>query len=297
MMNKIEYLVPLILCVGIIGEITHISAQSGDQVLVTAGGKSFKQSDVDKIIMFYEWAFEAEFTGEQRAQFQEIKEMEFRNNPAEAKKGNDNMGGYLAKIRVNNQSEQERIRNEFNADFIPNLRKATDDPEAQLLVGIYDRANGGNGSETAANDADDSTIDGDISSLAGKWVWSRTGSGMWDRNGGGYVGGNGSRFTYQFSANGAVEYTGIMNVMMGGCSQQVFMSKKGRANLSGTTLTIKWSPGTSTRDFSCDQVTNYTKNLPAETETLKATFKTNSTGQKLFCTGSGSGETCFSPAK
>jgi hypothetical protein len=45
------------------------------------------------------------------------------------------------------------------------------------------------------------------------------------------LGSNGSRHTYQFRRNGAVEYTGIMNVMTGGCNMQVFKTMKGRANL------------------------------------------------------------------
>jgi hypothetical protein len=138
---------------------------------------------------------------------------------------------------------------------------------------------------------------GDVSALAGKWVWARTGSTTWNQNGV-YAGGNGSRFTYQFSPGGAVEYTGIMNVMMGGCSQQVYTSKKGRARLSEDTLTIDWSQATSSRDFSCDRPNNYTKTLPAETETLKVTFKNSSTGQRQLCTvAGGGGETCFSPAE
>jgi hypothetical protein len=88
-----------------------------------------------------------------------------------------------------------------------------------------------------------------------------------------------------------------MNVMMAGCSQQVFMTKKGRASLAGDTLTIRWSPATSKRDFSCDRANNYTKTLPAETETLKVGFK-NSYGQRQLCTVSkDGGETCFSPAE
>jgi predicted enzyme related to lactoylglutathione lyase len=295
MINKIKYLFLLILCAGVIGVVTKVSAQNGDKVLVMVCGKSLKQSDIDKLIKFYEWAFQTEFTAEQREQFQQLKEAEFRNNPVEAKKGNDDIGGFLPKVRASSQSEQERIRNTFNAEFVPNLRKATNDAEAQFLVSIYEAAQA-KGDLKAIEEAGYSS-GVDISSLIGKWVWSRTGSGTWNTATGGYVGGNGSRFTYQFSPSGAVEYTGIINVMMGGCSQQVFMSKKGHASLSGETLTIKWSTTTSTRDFSCDRANNYTKTLPAETETLRVSFKSNSTGQKLFCTTTGKDETCFSPSR
>jgi hypothetical protein len=47
---------------------------------------------------------------------------------------------------------------------------------------------------------------------------------------------------------------------------------KGRALRAGQYVEIRWSGGTSARDFSCDRANNYTKNLPAETETLKIKF-------------------------
>jgi hypothetical protein len=299
MMSKIKILFLMVLCLGVTSATTNVSAQTGDdKVLISAGGKSLKQSDINQIIEFYEWAFQTRFTNEQRAQYRQLKESEFRRNPAEAKKGNDEVRGFLPQINSSSQSEKERVRNAFNASFVSQLRKTTDDAEVKFLLGVYDAANGG---ETAAGDtinsanSSDSLI-GDLSTLVGKWVWSRTGSGNWNGATGAYVGGNGSRFTYSFASDGAVEYTGIMNVMMGGCSQQVFMQKKGRASVQGNTLTIRWSGGTSTRDFSCDRANNYTKNLPAETETLKINLTSNSTGQKLFCVGAeGKEQTCFSP--
>jgi hypothetical protein len=301
MINKIKTIFLMMLCFGVFGGISNVFAQTGgNKVLVAAGGETLKQSDVDGLIGFYEWAFETQFTGEQREQYAQLKKAEFRRDPVNAKKGNNEVSGFLSQAASMSQSEQTRVRSSFVKSFVPQIRKSTDDAEAQFLVGVYDAAHGnGSGGETASNNADDATdssAGGDISILIGKWVWSRTGSTTWTP-GGSYVGGNGSRFTYSFSANGAVEYNGIMNVMAGSCSQQVFMSKKGRATLSGGTLTIRWSSGTSKRDFSCDTANNYTKNLPAETETLKVSFKSNSTGQKLFCTGEGQGQTCFSPTK
>ncbi len=133
----------------------------------------------------------------------------------------------------------------------------------------------------------------DMARLAGKWVWSRTGSTTYT-DGGSYVGGNGSRFTYEFSEDGQVEFTGIMNVMQGSCSQEVFTSKTGEASLDGDTLTIEWSPAQFKRDFSCDSANNYEKTLPAETETSTVAFKDRS-GQEQLCL-TNKEETCFSPA-
>jgi hypothetical protein len=136
----------------------------------------------------------------------------------------------------------------------------------------------------------------DVSALAGKWVWGSIGGTVWSHTGS-YADGNGSRFTYQFSPGGVVEYTGIINATMGNCSRMVLQSKKGRARLSGDTLTIKWARGISRQDLFCERASDSTKTTPAETETLKVAFKTSSTGQRQLCTVSKSGEACFTRAE
>lgn len=299
-MNKAGYLLLLLLCAGLVCGPTNVSAQAvGDKVLVE-GKKQLRQSDVDSMIEFYEWAFDAKFTGGQREKFQSLTEADFRNDPVAARKGIDDLLEMSAKVKALDESRRREVRASFAAEFVKNLRQTPGDETAQLLIAVYEGAGTDAASrpEVAAADAsvEGSAPAGNISALAGKWVWARTGSTTWSQSGA-YVGGNGSRFTYQFSTDGAVEYTGIMNVMMGGCSQQVFLTKKGRARLSGDTLVINWSPATSTRDFSCDRANNYTKTLPAETETLKLSFKNSSTGQRQLCTRSAGGETCFSPAE
>ena len=298
-MNKVVCLLLLLLCAVSLCVPNEVRAQgSGEKVLVQ-GKKQLRQSDVDGMIEFYEWALDAKFTGEQRANFQTLTEADFRNDPDASRKGIDDLLEISAKVKALGENRRREVREKFAADFVQSLRQKSEDESAKLLLSIYDGEGRANQSPTAANESGEAvsgSVAG-ISALAGKWVWARTGSTSWNQSGT-YAGGNGSRFTYQFSANGSVEYTGIMNVMMAGCGQQVFMKKNGRARLSGDTLIINWSPATSTRDFSCDRANNYTKTLPAETETLKVSLKTSSTGQRQLCTVSkDGGETCFSPAE
>lgn len=300
MTSKYSRLLMLALCLCLTCGPTMVSAQTGGAKVLVAGATQLRQSDVDAMVEFYEWAIDVKFTGAQRAKFQSITEDDFRQDPATARKGVDDLLGMRAQVKAMNEGRRREVRENFVGEFVKGLRQHTDDAATSLLLSIYDASRGGrvNEPEVAAGGAgdEDGGAVGNVSALAGKWVWSRTGGTTWNQNGT-YAGGNGSRFTYQFTAGGAVEYTGIMNVMMGGCSQQVFLSKKGRARLSGDTLTINWSAATSTRDFSCDRANNYTKTLPAETETIKVSFKSNSTGQRQLCTVSGGSETCFSPAE
>jgi hypothetical protein len=298
-MNKLKYLLLLVLCAGLVGAVSNITAQTSDKVLVSTGGKTLRQTDINKMIQFYEWAFEAKFSADERTKFSEYTAQEFRADPSNARATIDDIVGTLPKILAAAEDVQQETRKNFLAAFLPEARQNTDE-NSQLLTAIYNAAHGGNDSNVASGDSNniesndsDSNL-GNISALVGKWVWGRSGSSTYS-SGGSYMGSNGSRHTYQFNANGTVEYTGIMNVMTGGCNMQVFKSAKGKANLNGNTLTISWSPAAFSRADSCSPSKDYKKTLPAETETFQVKFKTDY-GQRQLCL-TGKDETCFSPEK
>lgn len=301
MINKLKYLFLLVLCAGLMGGAAlNVSAQKNDRVLVAAGGKSLRQSDIDKLIEFYEWAFEAKFNSAQRADFQEYTENEFRANPSESRKTVDDIVITFPKILAASEDVQAATRKNFLDAFLPEARK-NNDANSQMLLSIYETANGAQTENVASNDSNNSQNDsyetvrqvgvGDLSAIVGKWVSGNTGS-MTTTTSGAYLGGNASRHTYQFSANGAVEYTGIMNMMAGGCRMQIFKSAKGRAVLRGDVLTINWSPASFSREDSCSSSRNYKKTLPAETETFKIAFETFYDDKQLCLTTTD--KTCFS---
>jgi hypothetical protein len=300
MINTLKYLFLLVLCVGLIGGAQNVSAQTGEKVLLSTGGKQLKQSDVNKMIEFYEWVFEAKFSADERARFAEYTAREFRANPANARKTIDDIVGVLPKFQAASEDVQAKTRKDFLDVFLSEARKNTDE-NSQMLIGIYEAAHGGNDSDAAENKANENApvnnADegvGNISAIVGNWVWGSSGSSTYS-SGGSYIGSNGSRHTYQFNPNGTVEYTGIMNVMTAGCRMQVFRSAKGRASLSGNTLTINWSPAAFSRADSCSPSKDYKKTLPAETETFQVKFKTDY-GQRQLCM-TGKDETCYSPEK
>ena len=272
MMNKLKNLFLLAVCAVVVGSAMNVSAQSNAQI--------------DKVVQYYEWLFETQFSSAQRNAYREIKNEDYQNDPAGEKKGADDLIKNFSTIKSKSESEQERVRGTVLNSFIPDLRSMNDNREAEFLLSVYDAKQ--ESDERAANE----NGAGDISAYAGKWVWSRTGSGV--IIGGAYAGGNGSRFTYEFAANGGVKFTGIMNVMQGGCSQQVFQFREGKASVSGNNLTISWQPEKFTRDFSCDTGGNYTKTLPAKVEKLKVSFKNNSTGQRQMCV---LGSECFTETR
>jgi hypothetical protein len=274
------------LCAVICGSPFMASGQNTDPVLI-AGRQPLRQSDVDRLIEFYEWAFEVKFADGQREQMRGSVEAEFRTDAAQARAGIDDVLATFTKVKALDPQAQQTKRQNFTPVFVESLRKATGDPTSRLLVSIYDEAHVGR----PTSDADAASA-GDLSDLVGDWVWAHSGSSTYT-TGGSLMGSNGSRFTYKFLAGGSVEYTGIMNVMTAGCRMQVFSAKKGRASLSADTLTINWSPADFSRDDSCSPSKNYKKKLPAETETFKVRFQT-SYGQRQLCL-TGKDETCFSP--
>lgn len=305
MIKNIQYLFLMILCTAIFGGATlNISAQTSEKVLISAKGKTLKQSDIDALVRFYEWAFQAEFNSTQRTDFQGFTEQEFRANPAESRATIDDIVKTLPQILAATEDVQAETRKTFLDIFLPEAQKNSD-ANSQMLLSIYENANGALPKNNVSNEQTEKTEEdrygtyetvkkvsvGNFSSIVGKWVSGSSGS-MTTTTSGVYLGGNGSRHTYEFSANGAVEYTGIMNVMTGGCRMQIFKTAKGKATLSGDTLTINWSPASFSRDDSCSPSKNYKKTLPAETETMKINFETYYDDKQLCLTTTD--RTCFS---
>ncbi|MET0753178.1 MAG: hypothetical protein ABWZ66_07385 [Pyrinomonadaceae bacterium] len=295
-MNKIKYLFIAFLCAALIGGAGVLNAPAqNDKVLVSASGKTLKQSDVNTLIEFYEWAFQASFTSKQRADYQKYTESEFRADPKESCKTIDDIVTTFPKIIAASEDLQAATRKNFLDAFLPEARKMGD-ANSQMLLAIYENANGATNETVTSNQEKETQSDdsyetvkkvnvGNFSAIVGKWVSGSSGS-MTTTTSGVYLGGNGSRHTYQFGANGAVEYTGIMNVMTGGCRMQIFKSARGKAVLNGNTLTINWQPASFSRDDSCSPSKNYKKTLPAETETFQINFETYFDDKQLCLTGS-----------
>lgn len=277
-------------------------AQTSDEVIV-AGKQSLMRSDIDTLVVFYEWVLDARFTSEQKQKFTEYTAKEFKSDPASGRRTIDQIAENVTKINAATPEFRRKAHEEFLKDFLPMARKGTD-ANSQMLVAIYEAAHGPENENTQATAirADQketpSAINSDIAlgkiaQLAGKWAWASSGSTTTTTTGV-YLGGNASRHTYQFSAAGNAEYTGIMNVMTGACRMQIFKTMKGKASLVGDTLTVNWQPATFTRDDSCTPAQNYTKSLPAETETWKVQLK-NDNGRKQLCMTQ-KNETCYDVA-
>lgn len=85
----------------------------------------------------------------------------------------------LPKILAADEDVQRKTREIFVSEFLNEARK-TNDENSQMLVGIYEAARGGNQSNVAETDSDNSNYSnetndssfnvGNISALVGEWV-------------------------------------------------------------------------------------------------------------------------------
>jgi hypothetical protein len=274
MMNKLKFIFLLILCAASIGGLTNISAQTSDRVLV-AGNSTLRQSEVDKLIEFYEWAFETSFTKKERVRYQAFVVEGFRQDPAEARKSADVLIKVLAQVRAKDAAAQARMRQMFNEDFSKDLRAANDE-ESRLMLGIYERGQGADKNDetvevvTGEQDTEEnskSLTGAGSQKLVGTWMRSDGAGGSRD-----YTGktnyNSGTDTTFEFSADGTMRFSiksETLSITQCRITENTMMS--GRYTVSGNQLTMSLGAATVTGTNSCDAKGNFRKNLSASSLT------------------------------
>lgn len=148
------------------GAVNNVAAHAVEsKVFLMAENIALSRSDVDQVIAFFEWAFGGKFMPEQRNAYYSIKSNEFNNDPAATKKGINDVIANDRQAIAKSETEQSRIRQEFNKGFVEQFRQLPKDAEAKLLLSVYEAAN----SKDTVNNSDDSSNGvGSISSIAGK---------------------------------------------------------------------------------------------------------------------------------
>lgn len=103
----------------------------------------------------------------------------------------------------------------------------------------------------------------------------------------------GSSFKYVFNANGTFEFIGLMNSTMYGCTTSLFNDKRGRYEISGSTLTLIPSKNFWRNQYSCSPASNKERDYVLDRETYQFRTKTDEYGATLVCLDNGKGETCY----
>lgn len=271
MINNLKIFLCVILCVAAFGGANQIPAQTvggGDKILV-AGKQPLLRSQVDKVIEFYEWAFETAFSAGERERFQAISIEAFRRDAAASHKNADVLIGALEKIRAKDEAAQRDMRQAFNADFVKELR-VSDDPSAQLLLGVYERGQRQAAAQVVSGEspelpkaAKSSSAAASSNKLVGKWV-RRAGGGRGDDGTGKTTYNSGEDTTFAFYADGTMQFTyekRVLSIIQ--CRTSEVAKIPGTYVVEGDQLTINLGEGTSVGTSTCEKADNFKKTLSA----------------------------------
>lgn len=234
--------------------VTSISAQS-DEVIIE-GNPSLTQSELDKSVRFLEKLLGANSVESATIRY-------FAGHDAEKGKSGviqslKEFAALESKVRNANEAQIKEVRE----SLVAKMREASDSEVFSYLVEIYDQAADKTSETSSANYQSEPEGEvlkngGTISDLVGKW--EKKSSGMSSYSGGVYQGSSGDYESYEFFADGRVNYTTLIAVQNYGCRLEAFAQSKGRAAANGTNLNLKLAAGTIRRDDSCSPSKNYTK--------------------------------------
>ena len=288
-MRSPKHLLALILCVLIVG--------SG----ATAFGQKLGQSDVNKLIAFYEWALEAEFTPEQRERFQFYVDANIKQRGKSARDNLMSLVGSWEQIQTKSEEFRRNMRSDFLKEFLPQLQRSTDEDDA-FLLGIYNAAHSGRtpGSKgtVAKSESNEQASATSPASVIGRWE-RYTGSGSITDGTGKTKYGNGKTFSFEFGPAGSVVYTVVEKTLsIMGCRIESTDQSTGKFALSGNSMTITLAAGTSVGTDSCTKAGNYRKVQPASQLTVNFQVKQSDSVFRpdkpiLLCFDGGDGEACY----
>ncbi|MBS1796643.1 MAG: hypothetical protein JSS81_22610 [Acidobacteria bacterium] len=270
-MNKIKCFILIVLSAALVGAAVEARAQGLDNVLVSAAGKTFRQSEMDQLIQFYEWTFRASFTPAEKAYFQRLTVNEFRARPAESRKTIDDVAVTLPKILAASEDLQEATRKNLLEVLLPDLEKDASE-SSKILLAVYRRGAGGETreepetptAETTTNDTPSPSTGGaGAQKLVGAWFRSDGTGGARD-----YTGktryNSGTDTTFEFFADGRMLVTVKKETLsITQCRIDETTKLPGTYTVSGSQLTMNLATGTTVGTDSCQASGNFKKTLTA----------------------------------
>lgn len=267
--NKLNLFFIAIFCIGTL--YGAASAQS-DKVLA-AGNPPLKQSDINKAVETLEFAFGRKLSQTERSKFQEHAEIAFAGEVNQSIQDVRGLVFVNEKLSGLNEAEREETRQKFLPVLIKILKDNEDKSLHSYLLSIYRKPSLGNqtlgsnepqksGISTAIEDGVEVLkYSGTYKDLVGKWEKKTGGISSVDANTGRHLGSSGNYESYTFHSDGRVDYTTLIAVQNYGCRLEAFSSRKGRAGVDGSDLTVTLTGGTVRRDDSCSPNKNYSKQL------------------------------------
>jgi len=277
-MNTFKYLFLLILCIGSIGNLNNLYSQNGSDQVLVAGKKTLKQSDVDTLIEFYEWAFETKFTETQREKFQALVTADFRRNPTKERASIDEVLKTFAQISAASEDVQQKGREIFNNEYIEELRRTPNDEDSKFMLEIYENGRKNENPNIAENNSENSSNKPQISGssvkkIVGKWKHSGGSGGARDHTGKTLYN-NGDDVIFEFFADGTMTFLNEKNTLsITQCRISEITKISGTYTISGDRLTMNLGAGNSVGTSSCDKKGNFRKTLAPSNLTKQFSIK------------------------
>jgi hypothetical protein len=255
-MDKLNLLLLSILCTVVLcGTAVVASAQNAnavDEVLVD-GKNGIAQHEVDRLIGFYEWAFETPFTAAERQRYRQLVIENFRRDAAGSRKFADTLLAVADKVQVRDAATQAKVRAVFNVESVKDL-SSTNDEGSRLLLGIYERGQGGKRFAKAGEPRDQAESHEEAANSSGSNSGPAPNSlvGTWTRSDGTGGATDGTRktkyntgkdTTFEFRADGTMLFTvKDQTLSITQCRISETTNIPGRYAVSGGSLTMDLAP-------------------------------------------------------
>ncbi len=146
--------------------------------------------------------------------------------------------------------------------------------------------------ELLANDSEQNTANTEVTSIVGTWDNGRISTiSRQNTITGAITPGSGTRFEYQFNANGKFSFTGLATTMNYSCTDTLFNEKAGSYAFNGSTLTLNPTKNFWRKTSTCGKGSE--RNYTLAKEIYQFSTKTNEYGQQLICLTNSNGEACY----
>jgi hypothetical protein len=263
-----------------------------DRVLVS-GNPSLKQSDVDELINFFEWLFEARFNDEQRSEFRTLAIKEWKSGE-KAVKGITDIVASHRKFQNLTAAQREQVRQELLPHITASFQTERSDVNV-FLSKIYQKADGADSTARNATDSGDNTGGAvTLADLVGTWSsGSVSGERYKNLTSGDLSDASGNMSEYIISANGEIKYTGYLSTTIYACTTKLFFIKTGKISVSGSSVTFDYKTGERDYQNSCNSSLSGVKPISPQKKTVQFTLERDQHGVR-FCTVEEGNKTCLS---
>lgn len=271
---------------------------------LVSGNPPLTSEMADQAANCTEWLLGTSFTAEQRQKYQQALVDNFRSRDKGA------IDGVLAIINLQNKlaslSEPDRaaMRGKLQAEFLKFLRANSRDEGTRFLLNVYESAPnrtpaGTPGPAQPAGLLRTSASPRTAPALLGKWYNGRVFSTYYrDRVTGSFAPGSGTRFTYEFHADGTYIYTGMIQSTSYNCTSTTFSEETGTYAVDGDLVSTRPERNQAQQTNSCAPSSN--KSAPGKLINTTYRFRAYAKDQQTYlelANPDGSGASSYSREK